>query len=135
MGRPRRVTVGVLAPAWATGVSSVVTRTTTSVTPDCSENLGIGTTAPATVNTGTLQPSTPDQWLAVMNRNIEQIGKVGCESLYRQHCQWWSQFWNRSWLFISGKEVRRCLLAGEPVDPRVMRESTAAILTKAMAGK
>jgi sulfate adenylyltransferase len=38
-------------------------------------------------------------------------------------------------LFISGKEVRRCLLAGEPVDPRVMRESTAAILTKAMAGK
>jgi sulfate adenylyltransferase len=38
-------------------------------------------------------------------------------------------------LFISGKEVRRCLLAGEPVDARVMRESTAAILTKAMAGK
>lgn len=38
-------------------------------------------------------------------------------------------------LFISGKEVRRCLLAGEPVDPRVMRESTSAILTKAMAGK
>jgi sulfate adenylyltransferase len=38
-------------------------------------------------------------------------------------------------LFISGKEVRRCLLAGEPVDPRVMRESTAAILTRAMAGK
>ena len=38
-------------------------------------------------------------------------------------------------LFISGKEVRRCLLAGEPVDPRVMRESTAAILAKAMAGK
>ncbi|MCC6127355.1 MAG: sulfate adenylyltransferase [Pirellulales bacterium] len=37
-------------------------------------------------------------------------------------------------LFISGKEVRRCLLAGEPVDPRVMRESTATILTKAMAG-
>jgi sulfate adenylyltransferase len=38
-------------------------------------------------------------------------------------------------LFISGKEVRRCLLAGEPVDPRVMRESTSTILIKAMAGK
>ncbi|HYW80677.1 MAG TPA: hypothetical protein VE890_13940 [Thermoguttaceae bacterium] len=38
-------------------------------------------------------------------------------------------------VFISGKEVRRCLLAGEPVDPRIMRESTAAILTEAMAGK
>ncbi|MGD0516531.1 MAG: hypothetical protein ABSA26_03265 [Thermoguttaceae bacterium] len=38
-------------------------------------------------------------------------------------------------LFISGKEVRRCLMAGEPVDPRVMRQSTAAILSAAMAGK
>ncbi len=38
-------------------------------------------------------------------------------------------------VFISGKEVRRALLAGEPVDSRIMRESTAAILTEAMAGK
>lgn len=35
-------------------------------------------------------------------------------------------------VFISGKEVRRALLAGEPVDPRIMRKSTAAILTEAM---
>jgi sulfate adenylyltransferase len=38
-------------------------------------------------------------------------------------------------LFISGKEVRRCLMAGEPVDQRVMRQSTSAILSAAMAGK
>jgi sulfate adenylyltransferase len=38
-------------------------------------------------------------------------------------------------IFISGKEVRRCLMAGEPVDPRIMRQSTAAILSAAMAGK
>ncbi len=37
-------------------------------------------------------------------------------------------------LFISGKEVRRSLMAGEPVDARVMRQSTAAILSAAMAG-
>lgn len=36
-------------------------------------------------------------------------------------------------VFISGKEVRRALLAGEPVDPRIMRKSTTAILTEAMA--
>jgi sulfate adenylyltransferase len=36
-------------------------------------------------------------------------------------------------LFISGKEVRKALLEGRPVDPRVMRESTSAILIKAMA--
>jgi sulfate adenylyltransferase len=36
-------------------------------------------------------------------------------------------------LFISGKEVRKALLEGRLVDPRVMRESTSAILTAAMA--
>ncbi len=38
-------------------------------------------------------------------------------------------------LVISGKEVRKALLEGRPVDPRIMRESTAAILTAAMAHK
>ncbi|MFW6125165.1 MAG: hypothetical protein ACOC46_03365, partial [Pirellulales bacterium] len=37
-------------------------------------------------------------------------------------------------VFISGKEVRRMLKAGEPVDPRIMRQSTAKILSEAMAG-
>jgi sulfate adenylyltransferase len=38
-------------------------------------------------------------------------------------------------VFISGKEVRKALLEGRPVDPRIMRESTAAILSAAMARK
>jgi sulfate adenylyltransferase len=38
-------------------------------------------------------------------------------------------------VFISGKEVRKALVEGRPVDPRIMRESTAAILHQAMAGK
>jgi sulfate adenylyltransferase len=36
-------------------------------------------------------------------------------------------------VFISGKEVRKALLEGRPVDSRIMRESTSAILTRAMA--
>jgi sulfate adenylyltransferase len=35
-------------------------------------------------------------------------------------------------VFISGKDVRKALLAGEQVDPRIMRESTSDILSKAM---
>ncbi len=38
-------------------------------------------------------------------------------------------------VFISGKEVRRCLREGRPVDPRIMRQTTAEILREAMAGK
>ncbi len=37
-------------------------------------------------------------------------------------------------VFISGKQVRAALADGQPVDPRIMRESTAAILREAMAG-
>ncbi|MCR4413437.1 MAG: hypothetical protein NUV77_13535 [Thermoguttaceae bacterium] len=36
-------------------------------------------------------------------------------------------------VFISGKEVRKALLEGRPVDPRIMRPSTAKILSEAMA--
>ena len=35
-------------------------------------------------------------------------------------------------VFISGKDVRKSLLAGEQVDPRIMRESTSEILSKVM---
>jgi sulfate adenylyltransferase len=38
-------------------------------------------------------------------------------------------------VFISGKEVRKALLEGRPVDPRIMRPSTATILAEAMAGR
>ena len=38
-------------------------------------------------------------------------------------------------VFISGKQVRKTLLEGEQVDPRVMRETTSKILVEAMAGK
>lgn len=36
---------------------------------------------------------------------------------------------------ISGKDVRKALVEGQPVDPRIMRESTSKILSAAMAGK
>jgi sulfate adenylyltransferase len=37
-------------------------------------------------------------------------------------------------VFISGKDVRKSLLEGTGVDPRIMRESTSKILSEAMAG-
>ena len=37
-------------------------------------------------------------------------------------------------VFISGKDVRQTLLAGNEVDPRIMRPSTSKILASAMKG-
>ncbi len=38
-------------------------------------------------------------------------------------------------VFISGKDVRKTLLDGKQVDPRIMRPSTSKILAEAMKGK
>src|SRR5258708_12711640 len=38
-------------------------------------------------------------------------------------------------VFISGKDVRKTLLEGKTVDPRIMRESTSKILAETMAGQ
>jgi sulfate adenylyltransferase len=38
-------------------------------------------------------------------------------------------------VFISGKDVRKSLVEGKMVDPRIMRESTSRILAEAMHGK
>jgi sulfate adenylyltransferase len=38
-------------------------------------------------------------------------------------------------VFISGKDVRKALTEGHPVDPRIMRESTSRILIEAMANQ
>ena len=38
-------------------------------------------------------------------------------------------------VFISGKDVRKTLVEGKTVDPRIMRESTSKILAEAMVGK
>jgi len=38
-------------------------------------------------------------------------------------------------VFISGKDVRKTLIEGRTVDPRIMRETTSQILAEAMAGQ
>ena len=40
---------------------------------------------------------------------------------------------NEKPVFISGKDVRKSLQEGRPVDPRIMRESTSEVLIRAMA--
>lgn len=52
----------------------------------------------------TLQPSTPDRWLTEVNRQIEDRMNIACSEMYQRHVKWWSDFWNRSWMFISGKD-------------------------------
>jgi sulfate adenylyltransferase len=55
----------------------------------------------------------------------ESVGRVDLMELHKDEKP----------VFISGKDVRKTLLDGKTVDPRIMRESTSTILAEAMAGQ
>ncbi|HEX5445814.1 MAG TPA: hypothetical protein VFW87_18450, partial [Pirellulales bacterium] len=55
----------------------------------------------------------------------ESVGRVDLMELHKDEKP----------VFISGKDVRKTLLEGKTVDPRIMRESTSQILAAAMKGK
>lgn len=50
----------------------------------------------------TAQTPTPEAWLEQLNRLMAQAESAPLETARRQHADWWRQFWNRSWIFLSG---------------------------------
>ena len=50
----------------------------------------------------TKQTDTAEQWRHELDRIIEQTDKVPLEQAREEHRQWWEQFWNRSWIRVSG---------------------------------
>jgi len=46
----------------------------------------------------TQHPSTPDQWLRAMNQTIRRVEGKGFTARRAAHNQWWSAFWDRSWI-------------------------------------
>lgn len=52
----------------------------------------------------TAQTPTPEAWLAHLDQVATQAESVPLKVARREHAQWWNDFWNRSWIFISGDE-------------------------------
>jgi hypothetical protein len=52
----------------------------------------------------TAQTPTPETWLERLNQIAAQAGAVNLETARREHRHWWQEFWNRSWIFVSGEE-------------------------------
>ena len=52
----------------------------------------------------TAQTPTPDAWLAQLNQVAAQAASVPLETARSEHAKWWNDFWNRSWIFISGDD-------------------------------
>lgn len=61
----------------------------------------------------TQQPSSPEQWLASINKISEKDNSSKKENIFRLHKEWWHTFWNRSWIDISCNDTIKTLLGNE----------------------
>ena len=50
----------------------------------------------------TAQSPTPQDWLQALEKQIAAVNSIPIEQARKEHDAWWSQFWNRSWIFITG---------------------------------
>jgi len=50
----------------------------------------------------TEQPASPEQWLGSMERLIGSVEATAFEKRVEEHRKWWREFWDRSWIFVSG---------------------------------
>ncbi|MEI7938505.1 MAG: DUF5703 domain-containing protein [Verrucomicrobiota bacterium] len=59
----------------------------------------------------TQHPATPEQWLAGMDDTIHRVEAQPFASRRQAHNDWWSEFWNRSWIRASANAVSKPSLA------------------------
>ena len=52
----------------------------------------------------TAQTDTAGQWLDQLNGIIVEEQGTGVAAAWAAHCQWWEDFWNRSWIFVHTPE-------------------------------
>ncbi|MBE0537116.1 MAG: hypothetical protein IH624_15755, partial [Phycisphaerae bacterium] len=50
----------------------------------------------------TEQPSSPAQWLASMNGLVASVEATRFEKRLAEHRKWWGDFWDRSWIYVTG---------------------------------
>jgi hypothetical protein len=50
----------------------------------------------------TQQTDSPEAWRAVLSKTVSSLDGVKINNAHESHERWWTQFWNRSWIDVSG---------------------------------
>lgn len=50
----------------------------------------------------TSQTETLDQWIGALVELTAKVREADRTKAFKAHSQWWNEFWNRSWIFLSG---------------------------------
>ncbi len=53
----------------------------------------------------TRQSTSPENWRSALDKVIESADAVSMRAARKAHEQWWANFWNRSWLHVSGSQA------------------------------
>ena len=61
-----------------------------------------GTSHRFDVHVLTEHPSSPEMWLASIAKSIDDVSRQPFADRRARHEEWWNEFWNRSWIRVSG---------------------------------
>lgn len=57
---------------------------------------------------------TPEQWVSAVEKQADDIEKLSVDQRWQAHCRWWNEFWNRSWIFVSGGDSLNLPVNSQP---------------------
>ena len=60
----------------------------------------------------TAQTVTPQQWIDQLQKLSHQTNLISLNQARKAHQKWWTDFWNRSWIFVSGDEFAETVTRG-----------------------
>ncbi len=71
------------------------------------DSAGVQSSTAAKTQTVSIYPltattATPDEWLALLDKQVVQLEPLKLESARKEHQAWWDQFWHRSWVYVTG---------------------------------
>ncbi len=83
----------------------------------------------------TEQPSTPEKWLANVEKISNKNNKIVVQNNFKLHKEWWAKFWNRSWIDISANATTETQNGTEKQGDVLTRGYTLQRFINACAGR
>src|SRR5665213_2826854 len=54
------------------------------------------------IRDSTRQTDSPETWRTDLSKIIASVGDISMDAARQAHQKWWTEFWNRSWIHVSG---------------------------------
>lgn len=60
----------------------------------------------------TLHPASPQEWRQRLDETIKATNTIAPNIAWAEHARWWADFWNRSWIFVTGDDAATTVTRG-----------------------